>query len=217
MGVKLHSEGRFRRWLGARLGGGFEAGDRAWRRILHAAGAAILVYYPLPNGFFLVLPKLDVLLAALAAILLLEVLRHAVALELPTIRPYESKRVGSYVFYAIALVGAVVLFPEPIGAAVVLGTAFVDPLAGELRLSATARGWYPAAPLAVYAGLAFLGLAVLGGWPALDAVPLAVLAAALGVAAERPKYGWFDDDLVMTFVPAVALYLVGVVALGLAR
>ena len=215
MSWKLHRGGRFRGWLGARLGGDFDLGDRAWRRMMHMTGATVLVYYLIPVDFFVVAPKLDVLLAALAAVLVIEALRWVLHLELPTIRPYEARRIGSYVFYSIALVGAVVLFPVPIAAAVVLGTALVDPLAGELRASGRLRVLYPGVPLAVYIALAFVGLAAIGRWPWDDAVGLAVLAAVVGVAAERPKLAWVDDDLAMTFLPAIALYLVGVVALGL--
>jgi len=217
MAPRLHRGGRFRAWLGSRLGGDFDLGDRVWRRLLHAAGAAVLLYYVIPVDFFVLVPKLYVLLAALAAVLLLELLRHLVHLELPTIRPYEARRIGSYVWYSVALVAAVVLFPMPIGAAVVLGTAFVDPLAGELRASTTYRRLYPAIPLAAYAGLAFTGLALLGGWPLGDSAGLALLAAAIGVAAERPKVDWLDDDIAMMLLPAIALYLVGVLVLGLAR
>ena len=217
MGWKLHRGGRFRRWLGARLGGDAELGDRAWRRIMHLFGAAVLVYYPIPDDFFVVAPKVYVLLAALVAVLVIECLRHLFHLELPTIRPYEARRVGSYVFYSIALVGAVLLFPLPIAAAVVLGTALVDPIAGELRSSAKFRSLYPGVPLAAYAALAFTGLDVIGRWPVTDSAGLAVLAACVGVASERPKLAWVDDDLAMTFLPALVLYGIGVLALGLPR
>lgn len=214
-GLKLHRGGRFRRWLGARFGGDEVLGDRIWRRLLHLLGAGALVYYPLPTMFFVVLPKVDVLLAALGAVLLLEVLRHTVGLELPTIRPYEAHRVGSYAVYAVALVGAVLIFPVPIASAVVLGTAIVDPLAGEVRTVERLRRLYPVVPLAAYAALAFVGLRVLGGWPVVAAAGLAVLAAPVAIAVEYPKIPWSDDDLAMTFVPALVLYAVGVVVLGL--
>jgi hypothetical protein len=35
------------------------------------------------------------------------------------------------------------------------------------------------------------------------------------VAVERPKTRWVDDDLAMTFVPAVVLYVVAVLVLRL--
>jgi hypothetical protein len=175
----------------------------------------VLVYYPLPNSFFVVASKEEVLLLALAAVLVLELLRHVAGLELPTLRPYEARRIGSYVFYAIALTGAILLFPEPIAAAVVLGTALVDPLAGELRGSFAYARYYPSVPLLAYGALAFLGLAAIGNWPVSDSIGLAVLAAPIAVAIERPKIPWIDDDLAMTFVPALVLYGVGVGLLGL--
>ena len=215
MRLRLHAHGRFRRWLGRKLGGDEELGDRAWRRIMHALGAAVLIYYVVPNDFFVVAPKADILLAALAVVLVLEVLRHTVGLELPTVRSYEAHRVGSYVFYALALVIAILLFPEPIGAGVVLGTALVDPLAGELRRGPRPASLTVGVPLVAYGLLAFVGLAAVGHWPLADSAVLAAFAAPIAIAAERPKWPWVDDDLVMTVVPALFLYVVGVLVLGL--
>ena len=165
MDLRLHRGGKFRRWLGARLGGDFELGDRVWRRALHVIGAATLLYYVLPTNFFIVAPKEYVLLAALAAVLVVEGLRHAVGLELPTIRPYETGRVGSFAIFGTAIVIAILVFPLPIACAVVLGTAIVDPLAGELRGNPRYRRVDAVLPFGVYAVLAFFGLAVLGRWP----------------------------------------------------
>lgn len=206
---------RFRRWLGTRLGGDEVLGDRVFRRGLHAAGAATVLYLVIPTDLFVVLPKEYVLLLALAAVLLLEGLRHSVGVALPTLRPYEQHRVGSYVFYAIALTGALLLFPPPISAAVILGTALIDPLAGELRLSARFAHLYPGLPLAAYAGLALYGFIAFGGWPPGPSLGLAVLAAAIAIAVERPQVPWIDDDLAMMFAPALALFAVGVLGLGL--
>jgi len=183
--------------------------------VLHGLCAAVLLYYLLPDGFFIVAPKEVVLVAALVAVLVLEGLRHLVGLELPTIRPYEQKRVASFAFFALAIVLAVLLFPEPIAAAVVLGTALVDPLVGEMRVAGFRRATLWAVPILAYAGLAFVGLQLVGRWPVLDAIGLAVLAAPIAVAVERPKSRWVDDDLAMTFVPAVVLYVVAVLMLRL--
>lgn len=182
---------------------------------MHVSGAAVLIYYIIPNNFFVIAPKVDILLAALVAVVVLEVLRHAAGLELPTVRPYETHRVASFVFYSVALVLAVLLFPVPIGAAVVLGTAVVDPIAGELRLQRSSPLEAVGIPLGAYALLAFVGLAAIGEWPAGDSALLAMAAAPLAVAAEWPKNPWVDDDLVMTLVPGVFLYVAGVLVLGL--
>ncbi|MGA9839070.1 MAG: hypothetical protein WBF81_05155 [Thermoplasmata archaeon] len=217
MGLRLHRGGKFRRWLGARFGGGFELGDRLWRRTLHVLGAVVLVYYALPNDFFVIAPKVYILLSALAAVLVVEGLRHVVGLELPTIRPYEEDRLGSFAIFGIAIVLAILFFPLPIASAVILGTALVDPLAGELRANERFRRLDIAVPFAAYATLAFFGLAILGRWSAEWSVGLALLAGAIAVAVERPKVWWVDDDLAMTLVPAVVLYLIAVLGLGFAR
>jgi hypothetical protein len=214
--VRLHRGGKFRRWLGARFGGGFEVGDRVWRRILHAIGAAVLVYYPLPTDFFLIAPKEYVLLAALFAVYVLEALRHLVGLQLPTIRPYEEgNRIGSFAIFGTAIVLAILIFPLPIACAVVLATALVDPLAGEMRRSPRFRGWDLAVPYVAYWGLALVGLTVMGRWPAVPSIGLAAIAGAIGVAVERPKVWWYDDDFAMALVPAVVLFVLGVMVLGL--
>ena len=204
---RLHRSGRLRAWLGRRFGGDAELGDRVLRRLLHGAGVAVLLYFLLPAGFFLVLPTSAVLLLALATVLAVEGLRLAGAIEMPTIRPYERHRIASYAWYAIALTAAVLLFPAPVAVVAVLGVAAVDPLFGELRMLG-ARRWYPAGPVAAYAGIA---VAVLlgAGWDPARAVGGALVAAAVAVAAERPRVAGLDDDLAMTVLPAIALWAVG--------
>ena len=209
--------GRLRRRLAVALGRDEAAADRVSRRILHGAGAFILVYYPMPVYFFLVLPKEAVLLLALAAVGAIEVLRLGFGTKVPTIRDYEARRPASYVFYAVALVIAVLLFPVPIAAAVVLGTAIVDPLAGELRAQPRWARFQLVAPFTVYTVLATVALGLLGPWPWGWSVGLGALAAAVGVSVERWRFRWVDDDLSMTVVPALVLYAVGIGLLGLAR
>ncbi len=217
MPPRLHSGGRFRAWLGRSLTGDPAAGDRLWRRILHTLGALVLVYYLFPTDFFVIAPKAYILLGVLGFVLLLEVLRHAAGLELPTLRAYEQHRVGSYVFFSVALAGAVLLFPIPIACAVVLGVALVDPIAGELRDLHVGPAWGWALPVSAYFGLAVVGMYLLGGWPLSDALALAAVAAPIAVAVERPKLAWLDDDLAMAFVPGLVLYALAILGFGLTR
>jgi hypothetical protein len=204
---RLHRGGSFRRRLAVAFGRDPDAGDALWRRILHGSGAFVLVYFLLPDRFFVVVPKDVVLLAALAGVGVLEALRLLAGVELPTIRGYEARRPASFVFYAVALVGAVLLAPEAIAAAVVLGTAFVDPIAGDLRSSGRSAGLAWGLPFVVYAALAAVALAGVGRWPWELAVGLGAVAAAVGVAVERWRFRWLDDDLTMTVVPALVLYV----------
>ena len=204
---RLHRGGRGRAWLGRRLGGGPELGDRAWRRIAHASGAFVLVYYLLPVNAFVVLPTWGLIVVALATVLVLEVLRHRAGLELPTIRPYEQGRVASYVYWGVALAITVLFFPRAIAAAAILGTALVDPLAGELRLARAGRAAQWGLPILAYGGLAFVALRWVGSWPLEGSAVAAFLAAIVGVIAERPRHRYYDDDLAMTLAPAILLVL----------
>jgi dolichol kinase len=213
--LRLHGGGGFRRRLAVAFGRDEAARDALWRRLVHGTGAFVLVYYLLPNDFFVVLPKIDVLLIALAAAGGLEVLRLGFGVELPTMRAYEARRPASYLYYAVGLVAAIALFPEPIAVAVILGTALVDPLAGELRSSEGTRRLGPGIAAAVYAVLAAAAFAGVGRWPWAEVVGLAVLGAAVAIPVERWRFRWVDDDLTMTIVPAVALYLVAIVGLRL--
>ncbi len=207
MPLEFHTGGRLRRWLGARLGGDLALGDRAWRRIMHCLGAAILLYYVLPHDLYEGFTLGDLLLVALALVIILEVLRWTGNAELPTIREYEKGRVASYVFFAVALVAAVLLLPMPIAVVVVLGTAFVDPLIGELRLSDRWRSTYPWLPGAVYVILGAGALIFAAHLPAFVAVAAAGIAGGLALAVERPRIRNFDDDIAMTLVPGVVLLI----------
>ena len=205
MPLQFHTGGRTRRWIGARLGGGFELGDRVYRRFLHCIGALVLLYYALPRVLVGWFTREDLLLVGLGLVVVLELLRWVAGVELPTIRPYEKTRVASYTFYAVALVAAVLLFPLPIAFVVVLGTALVDPLIGELRLSARWRSSYPWLPGLVYVLIGASALILVTHWPPFAAVLAAGIAGVLAVAAERTKIPQVDDDLAMTLVPAVVL------------
>ena len=203
--MRWHRDGRLRTWLGARFGGDLALGDRIWRRMLHLSGVLALAYYAVPSGAFGPVPKSGVLLALLAAVLAVEGARLGGLVDLPAIRPYERRRLASYAYYAIAITVALLAFPEPIAAAVIVGSAVVDPLIGELRPARGASASYPAVPLVAYGLLAFALVRGLGGWPIEGAAVAAALLAALAVAAEAPRLPYLDDDLTMTLVPGAVL------------
>jgi len=206
MPVRLHRGGRVRTWLGTQVGDP-SAGDRILRRLFHAVGALVLLVYVLPPDFFRVLPTRVVLLLALLAVLALEAVRLARGVELPMIRPWEqeAKRPASYAYFAVALVVAVLWLPPALGTAVVLGGAWADPLAGELR-ARSVRPWVTyAAPALFYAALAGVSLHALGGWSYLSAGAAGLAAGGIGMVVERPKWKWIDDDLLIILVPGAFL------------
>ncbi|MHB8351166.1 MAG: hypothetical protein ACYDFT_00480 [Thermoplasmata archaeon] len=207
MPLRLHRGGILRRWIGARLGGDFELGDRVLRRGLHAFAAIALVYYLLPTPLLPGVSNALLLLVVLGAVLGIEAGRHLIGIEVPTLRDVESRRVASYAYFAVAIVAALLLFPRPIASVVIVGTAFVDPLLGELRLGGQGGRWMPLGPWALYGGLAVLILRVLTGWPLPEVILLGLAAATGAIAAEMAKNQYLDDDLLMTLVPALVLYV----------
>ncbi|MGI0139753.1 MAG: hypothetical protein ACREBT_01160 [Thermoplasmata archaeon] len=215
--VRLHRGGRFRSWLGHGLGGGPELGDRIWRRILHGLGAGALLYYVLPPNVLWVVPNVVIPFLALAIVLAIEAMRLGGAIEVPVIRPYEARRPASYAYFAIAIVIAIVAFPQAIAIAVVLGTAIVDPLAGELRGAArpTTRRWYPWAPFVVYVALAWTALFSVGHWNPGFAAAISIAAGVAAILTEAPKWKYVDDDLAMTLVPGTIAFVLAALLPGL--
>jgi hypothetical protein len=201
--------GRVRRWLGTHLAGDPEAGDRVYRRLLHLAAGVAVIFYLVPPVIVPGLTRAAVLLAALVAVLGLEATRLAGWIELPALRLHEANRPASFVYFGIAIVIVLLAVPEPYALVAVLGAAFVDPLIGELRGKPSRYRAYPVLPIAAYAALAFPILWWIGRIPALLAVVLALGAALVAVAVESPRNYHVDDDLLMTLVPAVALWIAG--------
>jgi hypothetical protein len=205
MPYRLHSGGRIRRWLGRTLAGDEAQGERIWRRIVHLFGLLALLYYVVPGDFFVVITTREIVYLLVVLVIAIELARHFAGLELPTIRPFEEHRIASYTYYGVAIAAALLLFPEAIGAVVIVGTAVIDPLIGELRVSERFRRFYPGLPTIGYAAIAAFGFALLGPWPLPEVLALAVLAAVVAIISERPKNVWIDDDFAMTMAPALVL------------
>lgn len=206
MGVRLHTGGRTRRWLGEQLGGDERLGDRVWRRCLHLGGLLVLLLYVLPRGFFVVLPTDVALVIALGGVLALEALRQGFGLELPTIRPHEQRRIASFAYFAVGLSVAVLVFPRTAAVAAVVGASLIDPAVGELR----ELGWTPRrAALAGWAGyVAFAApwLDLSTPWGPLVATAAALASGGILIAVEGPLSRLrVDDDLAMPVLTGLAL------------
>jgi hypothetical protein len=208
--IPLHRNARLRQWLGEKVAGDAAMGDLVWRRIVHMSGALVLLYFVFPGDFWVTpWPQTTtvILLLLLEAGLFIELFRHLGYVDVPVIRPYERDRIAGYCWYAMGLTFAVLLFPEPVAVAVVLGAAFVDPLIGEFRRRGVPRA-YSGLAFGAYALMAGGSLYALGGWAALPAVVGALVAAAVALAVERLRAPFVDDDFTMPVVPGLVLLLV---------
>ncbi|HEV2449490.1 MAG TPA: hypothetical protein VGU43_03650 [Thermoplasmata archaeon] len=201
--------GRFRRWLGTHLAGDPDSGDRVLRRLLHLAAALAAVYYLVPPVVTPGVTRAGLLLAVLVVVLALEAARLAGWIELPGLRVHEAHRPASFVYFGIAIVVVLLAVPEPYALVAILGAAWVDPLIGELRSRPSRSRAYPVLPVGAYAAIAFLPLWWLGHFSVWVALLLALGSAGLAVAVESPRHHHVDDDLLMTLVPAAALWIAG--------
>lgn len=173
--------------------------DPHWfRRAFHSFGACFIAYYLAPATGLAGAIRGAMPLALLAGALGLEAYR--ISGRMPTeaffgLREYERRRISGYVYFGIATVSLVYLFPQPLAVACILGAAIGDPIIGEIRRMGHVRA-------SLVAGLAFvLACFLLVGFHPL----LAVFGAAVMVGAENVKIRWLDDDLLMPLLPAVAI------------
>jgi len=180
-----------------------------FRRLLHIAAGVAVIFYLVPPVIVPGLTRAALLLAALVAVLALEASRLAGWIELPALRRHEANRPASFVYFGIAIVIVLLAVPEAYALVAVLGAAFIDPLIGELRGKPSLYRAYPFLPVATYAVIAFPILWWVGGESVLLALLLALGAALLAVAVESPRNHHLDDDLLMTLVPALALWIAG--------
>ncbi len=185
--------------------------DRAtlFRRFLHCLMALAPAYYLLPVD----VPVLEVgrwvlLVVFITAVVLVEVIRLLMGWKFFGLRPHERNQIASFVWAAAGVTAALWLFREDVATAAIIGWAFVDPLAGELRRRDPRVSVSVAVPLAVYAALAAPALYM---WGMLSLPSVAIVSAVGAVAAvlvERQKVRYIDDDFLMVVLPCLIMEVV---------
>jgi len=182
--------------------------DAHWyRRVFHTFGAALVLYYMLPdidwiNTLKIYAPPILVVFA-----LSLEILRlngHLSSNHFFGLRMYEQKRLGSYVFFAVGILILLMFFPQQIAIPCILCACLGDPIIGELRNRSNKRYansigfiicmfffmivWHKSN---IY--LLFL-ISIIGGFGA--------------IIGETKKFWWLDDDFMIQILPAI---LIGII------
>ena len=177
--LKFHTGGGLRRWLGARLGatsssatGSIVAFCTAWAprsscyyavprhlgRLVHVRGSRAHRAGTRPGARGLAMD------------------RRSRAADDPSVRAEKDRELHVLCRGARSRGPPV---PAPVAWVVVLGTAFVDPLIGELRLSPRWRTTYPWFPGVVYVLLGASALILVSRWPAFAAVTFAGISAVM--------------------------------------
>lgn len=181
--------------------------DAHWyRRVFHAFGASFLFYYMLPdidliNSLKFWIPPVIVVIA-----ILLEMLRLKGKISSDHffgLRMYEQKRIGSYVFFAIAILILLRFFPQHISIPCILCACIGDPIIGEIRQRLSMKHVY------VFGFLICMFFFMIT-WYKVD-VRIVIIASIVGgfgaVFGETKKFWWLDDDFMIQMVPAILLFI----------
>jgi dolichol kinase len=191
--------------------------DAHWyRRAFHAFGASFLIYYLLPDVYLINLLKLWIPPLIVLFVIILEVLRLTGKISSDHffgLRMYEKKRVGSYVFFAVAIIILLRFFPQQIAIPCILCATLGDPIIGEIRRRYSMNYVYI---IGFFVCMYFFIIT----WFKADVFLIILVSIVGGLGAligETKKFWWLDDDFMIQMIPAILLLIIwiGIPHLGL--
>ena len=188
-----------------------------YRRVFHTFSASFILYYMLPDIYWINLVKIWVPVVILIFIFILEYLRingkvnsnHFFGLRL-----YEEKRVSSYLFFGIAVFILLLFFPQQIAVPCILCASIADPIMGEVRHRFGEKKVY-------IVGFLVCLLLFFATWYKADlrvVIIVSLIGAVGAVFGETKKLKFLDDDFMIQMIPAILLLIIWFFAgyLGLA-
>lgn len=176
-----------------------------FRRLFHLCAPVILIYYLLPERFFLHSREVWLILGFLA-LMAIEAVRLYTGKVFFGMREYERKQLSAYAWAGIAVVIAFLFFPMPFVICAVVGIGWTDPLIGEMRRKKLMK-YYPGLPLLVYFIISAASLYVFSDFTKIQIIILSIAGSAAAISVEKPKLP-VDDDFLMLVVPLVVLALI---------
>jgi dolichol kinase len=181
--------------------------DAHWfRRVFHTFTASFLFYYLLPDEPWINVTKIILPICIVTGIAGIEVRRIRGQLDHQRffgLRHYEKKRPASYLYFGVALLLLLLLFPQQIAIPCILCACFTDPIIGELR-------FYLKKKQAYVIGFFFSVFFFTMTWYAADwwiLLTVSLLGATGAVIGEGKKLKWIDDDFMIQMLPALLLLL----------
>lgn len=179
--------------------------DAHWyRRVFHTFGAALLVYYLLPNYRWINTIKILLPIAILAVVALLEFLRIKGKISSDHffgLRMYEKKRIGSYLFFGTGIVLLLLFFPQQIAVPCILCACIADPVMGEIRYIFEEKTVY-------LIGFLLCMFLFMISWYKADIfimVIISLIGSIGAVIGETQKFWWLDDDFLIQILPAAII------------
>ncbi len=182
--------------------------DAHWyRRVFHTFGASFILYYMLPDVYWINYLKFWLPIGLLFFIIILEYLRISGILSSNHffgLRMYEKKRVSSYLYFGVAVFFLLRFFPQQIAIPCILCASIADPIMGEIRQRFGEREVY------MFGFLICMLFFVVTWYKAELWVVLLIsgIGAAFAVIGETKKIKWLDDDFMIQILPALVLLII---------
>lgn len=176
------------------------------RRGMHCLIALAPVYFLLPEDLpFLGVPKWVGLIVFLAIVSVFEALRRMTGMTFLGLRPHEQTGVASFAWAAAGITFVLWLIPKDLATAALIGMAFVDPLAGELRSRYGEKPQMMGVSVLVYFMITFSALVLWGNHGVVGSGFIALVGAGVAIPAEAFKSKYIDDDFAMLVYPAIVM------------
>jgi len=181
--------------------------DAHWyRRVFHTFGATFLLYYMLPDADWINLLKILIPLLIIVFAIILEILRlkNKVSSEhFFGLRFYEKNRVGSYLFFGVAILILLMFFPQQIAIPCILCACIADPIMGESRIRLGEKWTY-------LIGFIICSFFFIVTWYRADfwiLIAVTFIGTTGALFGEVKKLWWIDDDFMIQILPAILLLL----------
>lgn len=182
--------------------------DAHWfRRVFHTFAASFLFYYLLPDQPWIIIGKKVVPIVLVALMVVVEYRRLQGNIDQQRffgLRGYEKRRPASYLYFGVAVVLLLLLFPQQIAVPCILCASFTDPIIGESR-------YYLGKKRAYVIGFVVSTFFFFVTWYRADwwiVISVSLLGAAGTVFGEAKKLRLIDDDFLIQIAPAVMLLVV---------
>jgi len=175
-----------------------------YRRVFHTFAACFLIYYMLPDVEWVNIIKIWLPISIVTFAILLELLRVKGKINSDHffgLRMYEKNRIGSYLYFGIAVFILLIFFPQKIAIPCILCGCFADPLIGEIRNHFGKIQLY-------LAGFLICMIFFVVAWYKADlwvGIFMSIVGATGAVMGEVKKFSWLDDDFMIQIIPAVML------------
>ncbi len=179
---------------------------RAVRRVVHMAICLSLIYYILPVELpWFGLRRWVLLIGFFAVIAAVETVRLKRKVTFYGLRKHERSSIASFLWAAAGITLTLWCFPHDIAGAAIIGTAFIDPLLGELRLLKMPLPAKVGIPQGAYFLIAFAVLTFNAHWTFPQTILLSAAGALSAIPSEWVKVRYVDDDFLMMTVPGLVM------------